>query len=139
MSKYSCEDEILSVVSGFENGTIARENWGHAEHLTVALIYLSNNDYETAILKMRKGIFNLLKAFEVDLSEEMPYHETLTVFWMRTVSDFMNSKNDGLIVEKANNLIENFDKNYPLKFYSRELLFSNKARDRFVEPDLKLY
>lgn len=137
--KYKKENEILSIVSAFENGTIRRENWGHAEHLTVALFYLSKDDYKTALVKMRVGIFNLLAAFEVDLTKEMPYHETLTVFWMRMVSNFMNSKNDNLIVEKANNLIENFDKNYPLQFYSREILFSDEARERFVEPDLNLY
>ncbi len=31
---------------------------------------------------------------------------------------------------------EKFDKDYPLKFYSRELLFSEEARKNFVECDL---
>ena len=136
---YKNEEEISTVVRSFENGTISRDDWGHAEHLTVALYYLSKYDYETALLKMREGIFNLLRAIKVDLSKEMPYHETLTVFWMRTIDDFINSKTDNSIIEKANNLVEKFDKNYPLQFYSRELLFSNKARERFVEPDLNLY
>ena len=137
MPKYSSVNEILTVVSGFENGTIPRESWGHAEHLTVALFYLSEYDYETALLKMRNGIFDLLRAFEVDLSKEMPYHETLTVFWMRKIADFLILKNDCSIVEICNELVENLDKNYPLRFYSRELLFSDEARARFVEADLK--
>jgi hypothetical protein len=29
-----------------------------------------------------------------------------------------------------------FNKDYPLRFYSRELLFSDEARARFVEPDI---
>ncbi|MDQ3323465.1 MAG: hypothetical protein M3525_13695 [Acidobacteriota bacterium] len=86
---------------------------------------------------MRFGIFNLLKSFEINLSAEMPYHETLTVFWMRTIADFVESKNDFSIVEICNELIEKLDKDYPLKFYSRELLFSEKARKSFVKPDLK--
>lgn len=48
----------------------------------------------------------MLKAFAVDLSEEMPYHETLAVFGMRMILDFVNSNNEVSIVEKANNLIE---------------------------------
>lgn len=133
---YKTEKEILRVVRGFEDGTIAREDWRHAEHLTVALYYLSRHDFETALAKMRSGIFNLLKSFGIDLSEEMPYHETLTVFWMRTVDDFRNSKPGVAMVEVCNELTEKFDKNHPLRFYSRELLFSEKARAEVVEADL---
>ena len=138
MKTYSSENEILEIVRGFENGTIARENWKHAEHLTVALFYLSHHDFDTALTKMRGGIFNLLRAFEIDLTKEMPYHETLTVFWMRTVADFKNSKNGASIIEICNELIENFDKDYPLKFYSRERLFSDEARRDLIEGDLKI-
>jgi hypothetical protein len=66
----------------------------------------------------------------------MPYHETLTVFWMRAVDDFRKSKNGASMLGICNELTENFDKNYPLRFYSRELLFSDKARAVFVEADL---
>ena len=85
---------------------------------------------------MRGGIFSLFKSFGVDLSKKTPYHETLTVFWMLTVDDFRNSKYNCLIVEICNELVETFDKDYPLRFYSREHLFSDKARAKFVESDL---
>jgi len=137
MKKYDSEKEVREVVRGFEAGTISRDDWRHAEHLTVALYYLSHHDFETALVKMREGIFNLLKSFGVDLSEEMPYHETLTVFWMRTADDFRKSKNGVSMVEVWNELTEKFDKDYPLRFYSRELLFSEKARAQFVEADLR--
>jgi hypothetical protein len=55
---------------------------------------------------------------------------------MRTAFDFKKSKNGAPIIEICNELIEKFDKDYPLKFYSRELLFSDKARTEFVEADL---
>jgi hypothetical protein len=134
--KYKTEIEICELIESFENGMISRDDWRHAEHLTVALYYLSHHDYETALTKMRDGIFNLLRAFEVDLSKEMPYHETLTVFWMRTVANFSSSKNGASMTEKANELVEKFDKDYPLRFYSRELLFSDEARGNFIEGDL---
>ena len=134
--KYKTEKDILRVVRGFENGTIARKDWRHAEHLTVALYYVSHHDLETALLKMRDGIFNLLQSFSVDLNIEMPYHETLTVFWLRTVSKYKNSRNGASFVAVCNELVEKFDKDYPLRFYSRELLFSDEARKNFVEADL---
>ena len=134
--RYKNENEILKVVKSFENGTISRGDWRHAEHLTVALYYVSKYDYEMATTKMRDGIFNLLRAFEVDLTKEMPYHETLTVFWLRTVGDFAVSKNGRSTLEICNELIENFDKDYPLRFYSRERLYSDRARTEFIEPDI---
>jgi len=135
---YNSENDILEIVRAFENGTISRGNWKHAEHLTVAFYYISNNDFETSLNKMRGGIFNLLKAFEVDLNVEMPYHETLTVFWMQTVSTFAELNNGFSIVEMCNRLVDKFDKDYPLKFYSSERLFSDEARKNFVEADLKI-
>lgn len=134
--RYKDETEIAEVVRTFEDATISRDKWKHAEHLTVALHYLSLHDIETATVKMRDGIFRLLDAFGVDLSKEMPYHETLTVFWMRTVADFNASKNGASLLDKANNLVASYDKDYPLRFYSREYLFSDEARAKFVEGNL---
>ncbi len=135
--RYKHETEIAEVVRGFENATISRDKWKHAEHLTVALHYLSQHDIETATAKMRDGIFKLLGAFGVDTAKEMPYHETLTVFWMRTVADFNASKNGSSLLDKANELVANYDKDYPLRFYSREYLFSDEARARFVNGDIR--
>lgn len=134
--RYKDEKEILEVVRSFEDATISRDAWKHAEHLTVALHYVSLHDMETAAAKMRDGIFKLLAAFEVDLTKEMPYHETLTMFWMRTVADFNKTKSSTSLLEKANELVATYDKDYPLKFYSREFLFSDEARRRFVDGDL---
>ncbi len=137
--KYENENEILEIVRSFENGTISRERWKHAGHLTVAFYYIENSkSLDEATDKMRAGIFNLLKAFDVDLEKEMPYHETMTRFWMVIVSDFAKNKNGYSIVETANLIVENLgDKDLPLRFYSRELLFSDAARKNFIEPDLE--
>ena len=136
--KYKDESEITSVGCGFENATISRDKWKHAEHLTVALHYLCNHDIDTATEKMRSGILNLLRSFDIELSKEMPYHETLTIFWIKTVAGFNDTKNGCSLLEKANDLVATYDKDHPLKFYSRDYLFSDVARRRFVEPDLLL-
>ena len=136
--KYKDKEGILALVRSFEDATVARDDWKHAEHLIVALHYLSEHDIETATERMRSGIFKLLAdGFGVDLSKEMPYHETLTVFWMRTVADFNASKNGTSLPDKVRQLVGTFDKDYPLQFYSRDYLFSDEARAAFVEPDLE--
>lgn len=134
--KYTNEIEIKKLVESFENGTISRESWGHTEHLVVGLYYVWNSDFDTALNKMRFGIFNLLEAFGVDRTKEDPYHETLTHFWIKTLDDYKNSKLENSLIENCREIIASFDSDYPLKFYSRELLFSDKARKEFVVADL---
>lgn len=135
--RFNNEKEIADVVRAFEDATISRDAWKHAEHLTVALHYLTLHDIETATEKMRTGIFKLLGAFGVDLTREMPYHETMTVFWMRTVAKFNAAKNGDPMLTKTNEMIELFDKDYPLRFYTRDLLFSDEARRSFVDGDIR--
>ena len=135
---YKNETELKALVTAFEDATISREDWRHAEHLMVALCYLDAHDENDALDMMRSGILNLLTAgFGVDLTKEMPYHETITVFWMRAVSEFNQTRTHLPLVERASDLVNTFDKDYPMKFYSRDLLFSERARAEYVEPDLE--
>ena len=134
--KYKNEEEILDIVRGFETGTLPRNEFSHSSHLIVAMHYVRSMPVEDAIDMMRKGLMNHLRVVGVDFTKEMPYHETLTVFWTRTVGDFVKSKNGASLLETANELVETFDKDYPNKFYSREHLFSDKARAEFVERDI---
>lgn len=135
--KYSTEEEILLLVEEFEAGTIPREAWKHREHLVVALYYISKFDLAAATKTMRRGILRLLEhGFGVDLEKEMPYHETLTIFWMNAVHDFWTVRRDRPLCEIAADMIATLDKDYPLEFYTREYLFSDDARKRFVAPDL---
>jgi hypothetical protein len=134
--KYATEEELRTILRKFEDATIGRDDWKHAEHMVVALFYLRDHDLEIATDKMRSGILNLLvKGFEVDVEKEMPYHETITVFWMRLVDDYLKSRNGGSLLDKANELAALYDKDHPLQFYSRDLLFSARARETYVVPD----
>jgi hypothetical protein len=140
MNKYSSEEEIETLVKSFEEASVPRDEWKHAEHLVVALYYVSHHDIVTAALKMRNGILNLLRnGFGVDLTKEMPYHETVTLFWIRVIAKFNASKNGASLSERVAEMIGKFDKDYPLKFYTRERLFSEDARAVFTEPDIKQF
>lgn len=136
---YKTDGEIELLIERFENCTVSEKEWTHAAHLTAALWYcLREPDLETATAKMRDGIFKLNAAHNVPNTPTRGYHETLTVFWMRTVSDFLGKiKDKGSLASLANEVIETCgDSGLPLKFYSRELLFSPAARAKYIEPDL---
>ena len=136
---YKTDGEIELLIERFENCAVSEKEWTHAAHLTAALWYcLREPDLETATAKMRDGIFKLNAAHGTPNTPTRGYHETLTVFWMRTVSDFLvNIKDKGSLASLANEVIETCgDSGLPLKFYSRELLFSPAARAKYIEPDL---
>ena len=140
MKEFNSNEDVLELVHAFEEATVSRDDWKHREHLIVALHYVSLYDLETATNKMRTGILNLLeRGFKLDLTKEMPYHETMTVFWIRTVAKFHTTGTGDSVAAKIEEMTKLFDKNYPLRFYTRELLFSDKARIDFVEGDIDLF
>jgi hypothetical protein len=136
--KYKNESDIHNLVTSFEDATILRGEWTHAEHLIVALAFLTRYDLETATNKMRSGLMNLLEnGFKVDLSKEMPYHETLTIFWVTTLADHNACMHKTSLSEMVSEVLNRYDKHYPLRFYSRETLFSDRARACFVKADIQ--
>lgn len=135
---YDTEDEILSVIEKFETATLPHENWRHADHLLMAMHYSLNNNFENALNKMRSGILRLNESHGVVTTNERGYHETLTVIWTRAVFDYVKANPIKDLVKLANEIISKFDKNYPLKFYSRERLFSIEARYNYIEPEFAI-
>jgi hypothetical protein len=135
--RYETESEILEIIELFKAARLPHDKWRHAEHLTMAMHYALENDFETALNKMRRGILKLNDFHGVVTTNERGYHETLTVVWTRAVFDFVKANSTKNLVELANEIVERFDKDYPLKFYTRERLFSVEARFGFAEPDLQ--
>lgn len=134
---YKSDEEIKNLVKAFETRTLSKEEWTHAAHLTVGLYYCLNCPFALAKNWMRDGIHWLNDAHGTPNTETSGYHETLTVFWLLTIEEFVGKTNCGGLAELANRLIASCDTKLPLKFYSRELLFSAEARARYVEPDLQ--
>lgn len=137
---YKTDDDVKRLVERFENCSVSANEWTHAAHLTAALwYYLHEPDLEAATAKMRDGILKLNAAHGTPNTPTRGYHETLTIFWMRTVGDFLAKiKERSSVAELANKLVETCgDSGLPLKFYSRDVLFSPAARAKYIEPDLK--
>ena len=136
---YQSEEEIVELVKAFESAVLPKKEWTHAAHLSVALWYCRHNGFYKALEKMRLGIQLLNSAHGVPTTPTGGYHETLTVFWMQLVWSFLreNKGDDNSLLTQANKLVTTFcESELPLKFYSRERLFSVKARIDFIEPDL---
>ena len=103
----------------FHERTLPAAQWTHAAHLRVAAMHLARYSLDEAHLLMRVGIIRLNAAQGLVETATRGYHETLTRVW--------------LVLVGAG---EHTDRNAPLRYYSRERLFSLAARTTFMEPDL---
>ncbi len=78
--------EIEAVVNGFESCATVKEDFTHRSHLTVAAYYLHCSDLAEATQRMRTGLLRFLDHHGVGRAK---FHETLTIFWISTVSGFL--------------------------------------------------
>jgi hypothetical protein len=131
---FSNEAEISELVRAFETCEIHPAEFKHYQHLAVALWYLRQLPYEAATEKMRGGIQRLAAAYG-----KTGYHETITIFWLKVVHAFLlKADSRATILDLANEIGSKYGhKNVIAEYYSEEILASVKAKNDWVEPDLK--
>lgn len=137
---FSSNEDIYKLVKSFEERTIEKREWTHAAHLTVGLYYMKRLPFAVARNVMRDGIHSLNDRHGTPNTDSSGYHETLTVFWLKQIWNFIDSRTDNDdLAALANGLIRNHkDSSQPLMFYSSELLFSAKARLDYYPPDIRV-
>lgn len=117
----------------FERGEISPAEFDHRAHVRLAWVYLrESGSLDAATGRMREGI----RRFAAAANASRKYHETITVLWMRLLADA--SARVPQPCDFADLLAacpELGDKDLPLKYYSRERLFSEEARTRWVPPE----
>jgi hypothetical protein len=135
---YNNQAEIEAVVYGFESCKTGKGGFKHRDHLTVAVWYLSVTSLEQAIDRMRAGLLRFLDDHGVGRNK---YNETLTVFWIELVCRTLKEIEPQIsLVEKCNRVIEALQNpRLAFEYYSEELVWSEDARQRWVEPDLQAW
>jgi hypothetical protein len=133
---YKTQSEIEAVVEGFESCTTSKDEFPHRSHLTVAVYYLYNSTEVDVTDRMRTGLLRFLDHHGVGRAK---YHETMTVFWLKTLSEFLAQLDVKLsLLEKTNAAVESLgDSRLVYDYYSKELLASEEARKGWREPDLR--
>ena len=128
------DEEIIELVRRFESCEMNPADFRHYQHLTVALWYVRQFPYDIASEKIRGGIKKLATAYG-----KSGYHETITLFWLMVVRDFVaRSSTAESICEVANRLAASCaGKDLIKEYFSAELLATVEAKERWVAPDLK--
>lgn len=129
---------IRHVGEGLLARTLPKPEWTHEAHLAAcAWLVLERPDI---IPEVR--LPDIIRSYNVAVGGENTdsagYHETLTQLYIRGVRCFLATCEEHGLLGKVNALLasEIAPRDWPFRFYSRELLFSVAARRGWVEPDL---
>ena len=127
------DDETLW--RAFHERTLRPTEWTHRAHLRVAWMFVGRYPLDEAHLLFRIALIRLNTVHEVPESAQRGYHETLTRVWLHLVGALRDdSPTSELFLERHGELL---NREAPLGHYSREVLFSVRARSVYVEPDLR--
>lgn len=132
---FATEAELEDLISAFDQARIPRPFWTHREHLAVATLYVLR---ERSLDEIRTGIQRLNEANGVPQTPIGGYHETITVVWMKLISDWIALNPSDSQLTMVNGVLNAFsDRDFLFAYYSLERLMSSEARFGWIEPDLK--
>ena len=136
---FNSDAEIERIGEGLLARTLPRADWTHEAHLTATTyLLLRRPDVD-----LDRELPNVIRRFNESVggvnSDTEGYHETITRTYLRGVRLFLGGTDDGdRLHELVNELLLSpmGRRDWPLRFYSRERLFSVDARREFIPPDL---
>jgi hypothetical protein len=136
---FASDAAVRHVGEGMISRTLPKPEWTHEAHLgTCAWILLERPD-----VLPERDLPGLIRRYNESVGgvndETEGYHETITQVYIRAVRlNLERSEGEGGLAERVNLLLrsEQGRRDWPLRFYSPELLFSVEARLGWVEPDL---
>ena len=135
---FATDDDVASMLDAFAQGTLPRAAWNHRAHLTVALDLARHHAADSLLDVTRREIHRFNDAIGIVSTPEYGYHETLTALYTQLVLVHVaRHPSPASRATDANVLYDTWgDRELPLEYYSRALLFSTEARARFTPPDL---
>jgi hypothetical protein len=137
---FACDGAVQHVGEGMVACTLPREEWTHEAHLaTTAYLLLKRTDID-----VDAELPSLIRRYNESVggvnSDTEGYHETITRVFLHGVRLFLNEAHAG---DPLHTLVNELllspmgRRDWPLRFYSPERLFSIEARKHFIEPDIR--
>jgi hypothetical protein len=132
------DESIVHIGEGLLACTLPREEWTHEAHLA-ACTWIVRDRPDIEIERELPGIISRYNESVGGVNDDTQgYHETITQVYIAGVKAHLADVGSGKPLFEAVNallLSERGRRDLPLRFYSKELLFSVPARRGFVEPD----
>ena len=135
---FDSDEASAHVGEGLLARTLSKEEWTHEAHLA-ATLYLLLRHPEIDLDAELPGLFRRFNESVGGVNDDTQgYHDSITRAYVAGVRLFLAETAATGLAERVNALLLSpmGRRDWPLRFYSRELLFSVPARRAFVEPDL---
>jgi hypothetical protein len=136
---FASDAEIERIGEGLLARSLPRAVWTHEAHLA-ATTYLLTRRPDVDIDQELPGIIRRYNETVGGVNSDTEgYHETITRVFLHGVRLFLaEADRDEPLYEVVNELLLSpiGQRDWPLRFYSRERLFSVEARRNFIAPDL---
>jgi len=118
--------------------SLPREDWTHEAHLAACYWIVRDRPDIDPVRDLRAIISRYNEAVGGVNDDTQGYHETITQCFIRAVSTFLATAKSASLSDHVNALLASTygRRDWPLRFYSREKLFSVEARRIFIPPDL---
>lgn len=131
--------QVNRITEAFIARTLPKAEWTHEAHLKVGLWHGLRYSADESLNLLRERIRSYNIASGTLNTESSGYHETITGFYVWQIGYFLQeTAHNESIDELADELIKKYgDRRLALTYWSRERLFSVRARLSWVEPDLK--
>ena len=135
----STSQSVETLVVRFRSQELPKTAWNHESHIQVAFWYNWHFSFEEALQQVRQGIIAYNEAVGTLNTNDSGYHETLTVYWMRISRRFLVANKYQSIEEAIRAFIatDESEKTSPFRYYTKEALFSVKARHQWVDGNLQ--
>lgn len=129
---------VRRIGSGLLDCTLPSAEWTHEAHLAACLWLLCERPDVLAERDLPAIIRRYNESVGGVNDDTQGYHETLTQLYVRGVREFLASCAEHDLLNRVNALLASpiGERNWPLRLYSRDVLFSVEARRGWVEPDL---
>ena len=136
---FADDEAVRRIGEGLVGRTLTRPDWTHEAHLAACLYVIEQRPDIVA----ERDLPDIIRRFNESVGgvndETQGYHETITQCFIKAARVYLSSTDPALpLAEKVNGLLlaPEGKRDWPLRFYSPDLLFSRAARLGWVEPDL---
>lgn len=137
---FNSDAEIERIVEGLLERTLPLGEWTHEAHIAATTYLL----VKRPDVDLDKDLPDIIRRYNESVggmnSNSEGYHETITRLFLHGIRLFLTEQDlSGPLHEIVNALLFSpmGRRDWPLRFYSHQRLFSVEARRHFVEPDLR--
>src|SRR3954468_6504614 len=136
---FGSDDEIVRIGEGLLARTLPRADWTHEAHLAATTWLLTRRPD----INVDAGLAGIIRRYNESVggvnSDSEGFHETVTRLFLHGVRLFLAGTDTREPLHALINALLHSPmggRDWPLRFYSRERLFSVEARRTFIAPDI---